>query len=134
MFYKHVGQNLIEWCATYVDDTIRAATKKYNEYCKSNEKWFTCKLRKWDSINFAGLSSSSHKDEYIIHQKEYIYRLKPFRAFNNVFNFRQANPAWATNSRPFIDFHVAILTQVTIDQFQTDKKYFVKKFIGIVKR
>lgn len=86
------------------------------------------KPRERDSTNFTGLSITNHEDEYIIHQKEYISRLKPLNAFSNFSNFQSLRTqlAWAKNSKPNIVCHVVILKQVTNDLFSANKKYFFK--------
>ena len=63
-------------CATYVDDTLHAGNKEYQELSKETEKTFQCKSREYYNVQFSGLEIDSTDEGFIIHQKKYIFKLE----------------------------------------------------------
>lgn len=76
LFYKKDKQKLVGICATYVDYSLHTGDRSYVNISKKIELQFKCKDRVWDSLQFTDLQIETKHVMCIVHQKEYIQKLK----------------------------------------------------------
>lgn len=118
-FFKKVRGKICGLLGTYVDDTIFCGDKQFEDITSATSKRFESKEKEWDKFRFAGVYIETLQDGFIIHQKNYIDRLKNLDKKSTFDDFRSARArlAWLIHTRPEICVNVSMMAQVTEDTF-----------------
>lgn len=135
LFFKHLDKKLQGVCATFVDDTLQAGNKEFQDLADNTLRRFQCREREWDNTEFSGVEIETHENEFHVHQNKYISRLSRITNSADFSKFRslRAQLKWAVNSRPDIACAVAKATQITEDEFKRDSKTCIRTINAIVK-
>lgn len=77
MFFKRLDGKLKGSCATYANDTLQVGDKTYKKLTEQTMTIFQCRDREWYNTDFAGVELENVDNEFRLHQKQYIQKLKP---------------------------------------------------------
>lgn len=122
LFFRKLRGELHGLSGMYVDDSLHARTPEFLEFTRQSERKFKSKPQEFDSFKFADVQIDTTYNGILIHQSEYIGRLKPLPQEASFRNFRSLPQRlqWLTHTRPDISCAVMKCTQVTESLFSPD--------------
>ena len=135
-FFKVLHGKLQGVVGTYVDDTLCAGTKYFENESEITARMFDAKKREYEKFTFAGVQVEPTDDGYLLHQEKYTLRLQLLSKDCTFADFRSRRQAlaWLTNTRPDICAAINLATQITEDKWQRQDINDLNAVIKYVRR
>ena len=135
LFFKSAHGKLCGLMGTYVDDSLLAGNHQFVQHTNKTLQKFDSKDREFDNTRFAGVYINTQKNGFLLHQKEYIKRLKKASTSSTFREFRstRAQTTWMIHTRPDICCTVNMLAQVTEANFNKKHIRLLNKIINQLK-
>ena len=117
-----------------MDDTLNAGDGRFEKLTEKTAERFQCRKKELDNIQFAGIEIEKSRDGFLVHQKQYLKKIKPIPKGSDFSAFRstRAKLFWICQTRPDISCAVATLAQVTELQFEEERDKHTKKLNSVI--
>lgn len=136
LYYKKNGEDLMGLRASYVDDSLLAGTKPFQELSKLSTTKFQSRAPEFLPTKFAGIHISKQDGVIQLSQEEYINQitLLPNNCSFSEYRSLRATLQWICHSRPDICCATSMAAQVSDDKFKSDYVDLINKAVKHLKQ
>lgn len=132
LFFKVINGEISGLIGTYVDDSISAGNKTFEECSTITGKMFESKGRQYHNFKFAGMEIETIEGTgYKIHQKSFAEKIStlPNDSCFSEFRSKRQELAWLVNTRPDLACAVNLAAQVTETSFSEGDITAINKIV-----